>query len=416
MTIREQCEGLSWSEVRDLGLLPGLLGEFDGRVTGMCTAMKWQRTGGLRQACKKCQTGPPEVGGGGSAGGALNDQLRRYLQRLPRPARVDELADHFDCAPLKIRGALRELRDAGYEVDIDVEEATAAIHIDSAGSAACGTLPGWGEHVVRFCAISDTHCESRCCAWDELHAVYDRCDAEGVRDVLHAGNLSDGPGERGYRGHYLEVSEGCHQVYDCLRYLHQRYPRREGVKTHFISSSTCHEGWEFKATGLNMGHALAHGCRYKVLGPDGEDVVSIPPRDDLNYLGMDEYDIHCGPEENTRIRLFHPGGGSAYALSYKSQKYVESLQGGTKPHLAIIGHFHKSSYFTPRDVRVLQPGCLEWQTSFMRKHMIDAHVAAWFVTLHVDGDGSIRRVIPEEMPFYFDPQRYYYLGGSDSDA
>ena len=61
MTVKEQCHGLTWQDVRAQGHLPQLLDEFGGRVNGMCIAMQWARTGGIREACRKIKSG--EVSG-----------------------------------------------------------------------------------------------------------------------------------------------------------------------------------------------------------------------------------------------------------------------------------------------------------------------------------------------------------------
>ena len=425
--VAKRCWGRRWSDIHANGTLGLLLGEFNHDASVMRQAMGWPTNGHLSKAIRNLpetneltvvgelpasqDSADPKLVNETGLKTPLANQLLAFVRREARGVSISELSDRFDRSPRSVRDALAEIKAAAYEVDVDDERDTASIHTSSVSAVPrCGELPGWGEHSIRFCAMGDTHLENRCAARDELNAVYDRCVEEGIDTVLHGGNLSDGPGNMGYRSHYLEVEDGCQDIYGCLKFLYENYPQRDGVKTYHISSSTCHEGWAFQHRGVNMGAALSKGCTFTMYGENGDEEVVIPPRPDLIYLGMDEYTILCGPEGNTRLRLFHPGGGSSYASSYKSQKWVESLQGGTKPHLAVIAHFHKSNYFTPRDVRVLSPGCLEWQTGFMRKLMIEAQVAAWFVEMWVDGDGSLRRVRLEEMPFYFEPKRYYQLG------
>jgi hypothetical protein len=81
-----------------------------------------------------------------------------------------------------------------------------------------------------------------------------------------------------------------------------------------------------------------------------------------------------------RIGLIHPDGGSSYALSYRPQKIVEQLDGGTKPDILAIGHYHKSSWIPQyRNVSVLQTGCFERQTPFMARNGLSAHVGGWIV-------------------------------------
>ena len=63
----------------------------------------------------------------------------------------------------------------------------------------------------------------------------------------------------------------------------------------------------------------------------------------MNYLGRDCAIIMLTP--NCSLELRHPWDGTAYALSYKIQKMVESMGGGEKPNILAVGHYHKSEYF-----------------------------------------------------------------------
>jgi hypothetical protein len=76
--------------------------------------------------------------------------------------------------------------------------------------------------------------------------------------------------------------------------------------------------------------------------------------------------------------LIHPGGGTSYALSYRAQKIVESLEGGTKPDLLAIGHYHKADMIPSyRNVCAIQTGTFERQTPFMARGGLSAHVGGW---------------------------------------
>ena len=84
--------------------------------------------------------------------------------------------------------------------------------------------------------------------------------------------------------------------------------------------------------------------------------------------------------------VMHPGGGSAYATSYRPQKIVESFEGGEKPAVLLLGHYHKLSVNLVRNVWALQIGCTQDQTVFMRKKNIDAHIGGMKVKLEQDPD------------------------------
>ena len=99
--------------------------------------------------------------------------------------------------------------------------------------------------------------------------------------------------------------------------------------------------------------------------------------------------------------MVHPGGGSAYAISYTDQKRVESYQGGEKPSIEIAGHYHKWNVGYPREVHTVQAGCTCDQTLFMRKKKLQAHVGFLVVKIKQDStDGHVVRFAPEWFPFY----------------
>lgn len=83
-----------------------------------------------------------------------------------------------------------------------------------------------------------------------------------------------------------------------------------------------------------------------------------------------------------------------------------SFQGGEKPAVAIIGHYHKFDYCFPRAVHCIQAGCCQDQTRFMRKKKLAAHLGFCIITLQQDTCGSITRFVPEFFPFW---DRGYYI-------
>jgi hypothetical protein len=63
-----------------------------------------------------------------------------------------------------------------------------------------------------------------------------------------------------------------------------------------------------------------------------------------------------------------------------SQKIVEGLAGGYKPHLLVVGHYHKAELLPRiRNVAALQAGTFQMQTPFMARKGAEAHVGGWIV-------------------------------------
>jgi hypothetical protein len=110
-------------------------------------------------------------------------------------------------------------------------------------------------------------------------------------------------------------------------------------------------------------------------------------------LGEDQARIaFATPEGRFEIMLLHPDGGSAYALSYKPQKICESLEGGSKPNLLGVGHFHKAEFIPAyRNIAVFQVGTFEKQTPFMARKGLAAHVGGWIVSVTVGKTSNVIR-------------------------
>jgi hypothetical protein len=125
-------------------------------------------------------------------------------------------------------------------------------------------------------------------------------------------------------------------------------------------------------------------------------------RKDLHYLGHVEADIELKCGKGSAVgRLMHPGGGSAYALSYAPQKLVEAFQGGEKPAILWIGHYHKYDVCYPREVYCISGGCTCDQTAFLRKNKIAAHVGYGMVKVQQDRtDGRVVRIQHEFLARY----------------
>jgi len=120
---------------------------------------------------------------------------------------------------------------------------------------------------------------------------------------------------------------------------------------------------------------------------------------DTKFLGNAEGDIELG--NKSTIKLLHPDGGTAYALSYRPQKIAESFTGGEKPSILSIGHFHKAEYIFYRNIHILQSGTLCGQTKFMCGKNIPAMKGFWYIEAHgKKTKPEIDRISMEWFPSY----------------
>jgi hypothetical protein len=202
---------------------------------------------------------------------------------------------------------------------------------------------------------------------DVLNDLYDRFAGEGVDRVYNAGNWIDG--EARFNLHDLKV----HGMDPQCWHLAEHYPQRKGLVTYAVAGDD-HEGWYGQREGVDIGkHA--------------ERIFRDAGRKDWVHLGFMESFVNLTHRETgrmARLLVMHPGGGSAYAHSYKPQKIVESFAGGEKPAVLLIGHYHKMSQNPVRNVWAIQSGCTQDQTPFMRKKSIEAHVGGGICKLTQD--------------------------------
>jgi hypothetical protein len=95
--------------------------------------------------------------------------------------------------------------------------------------------------------------------------------------------------------------------------------------------------------------------------------------------------------------LIHPSGGSSYAISYRSQKIVEQIEGGTKPNMLLIGNYHKAEWMPSyRNVSVCQVGAFQAQTPFMLTKGLAAHVGGWIMQMTPQEEKNLCNIVQTE--------------------
>lgn len=231
----------------------------------------------------------------------------------------------------------------------------------------------WGGKRTRIGVVSDIHMGSLYVNQGALDDIMKRFKKHRVDAVYNPGDMTEGYNMR--PGHTLEVE--LHGADAQVQGVVDRVPDI-GVPHYFITGNHDHAHW--KNAGVDVGRWI-----------DKE-------RDDMHYLGRDNAVIELS--DDISLQLLHPSGGSAYAVSYKPQKIVESLSGGSKPDILAIGHFHKAEYLFYRNVHIVQAGTMQAQTPFMQTKGLSAHVAGWMLDIHAKNNGTIDRVDLKFFPYY----------------
>lgn len=302
-----------------------------------------------------------------------DDWLLKALKKRGDNASVEDLADHADVAPRKVREALARLGRDGYRVAEEAERVV--LHRVPPPSDNVHKALFKGDR-IRFGVVSDTHLGSKHERLDELHHAYQVFRDEGVTTVYHPGDLVCGYGI--FPGQQNEVN--LHTYADQVEYATENYPQVDGITTHLIGGNHDLEGAWGKA-GANPCLAVAH------------------QRPDIVYAG--DYRASFELEQGTRIYLLHPKGGMGYAADYKIRKLAEGFEGGSKPNIMLVGHFHRRGQFEARGIQALLCGCFESGGSFgVRLGMSDPAVGFHIVEATIADDGSVVRFSAEWLRFW----------------
>lgn len=310
----------------------------------------------------------------------LDKKSRRAL--LGRHLSLVELADRLNVSPRMAKASVARLLSLGMNVELAGDSATIRRSVPQGAHIAVDARDFFDGEWHKAGLVSDTHLCSRYARLDVLESLYDIFKREGVKRVFHAGNIVDG--EFRHNVHDLLVPSGFEAQ---AEYLALNYPKREGIETSFICGDD-HEGWWVQREGIDVGKHL-------------QATAEGHGRSDLKYLAYVEADIFLKARKGQAwMRIMHPGGGSAYATSYTEQKIVESFQGGEKPHILILGHYHKFNQGYAREVHTVQAGCVQDQTPFLRKLKIQVHVGGSIIRWHQAVTGEINRFAVEWFPYY----------------
>lgn len=305
-----------------------------------------------------------------------DEWLLAALKKLGDQASVEEIADHADVSPKRVRDALERLGHEGYRV-AENEHHVVLQRVPPAAKETLHPSLFDGEH-VRVGIVSDTHLGANEEALAELHLAYDIFASEGISQVWHAGDIGCGIEIFGAKQH----SEAhVHTLDEQRAYVVDHYPRRDGIVTRAIGGNHDLEGLAGKA-GWDLVQAVAN------------------ERPDIEYLGPFSAWVETRPGTGRYVHLLHGKGGMSYSYSYKAQKLVDGYPSARKPAALIVGHWHVRGNIRARDVEVLWPGCFEWQSQFMERLGLQPAVGFHILNMTVAEDGSIVRWVPEWFPYF----------------
>jgi hypothetical protein len=252
-------------------------------------------------------------------------------------------------------------------------------------------MPSTKDNKFIFGAMGDLHAASKYTRWEVREELMRRAVDAGATCVFDTGNWIDG--EANFNRYDIEAV-GCDNQVNILA---RNYPK-VGIPT-FAVTGDDHEGWYIRREGIDIGRY----CE-SVMRDAGHDWHN------LGYMEADIVLQNANSGKTAILRVTHPGGGSAYAISYRPQKIIESYEGGEKPAVALFGHYHKLDAGNIRNVWFGQTGCQQDQTPFMRKKSIEAHVGGLVIELEQDPETGAIVGFKPDMRRYFNRKHYVAKG------
>jgi predicted phosphodiesterase len=313
----------------------------------------------------------------------MKEKMLKLL--LKKKLNLEQLSNHFKVSVKEIRETLDELKKEGKNLEVE-DNLIQIVKSIPPSKPTCISMRRFVGKKWRFGYITDTHLGSKYERIDVLYSLYEIFQKAKIDTVFLTGNMIDG------ETHFNKYDIHKRGLEEQTDYFIEMFPRFEGITTQFITGDD-HEGWFTQREGIDVGKFIER--RAKEEG-----------RNDLIYLGHMEHDIILKQSKGEAVlRLVHPGGGSAYAISYTTQKLIESYTPGEKPNILLVGHYHKAEYLYYRGVYAIQGGTVCDQTPFMRKKRLAAHVGGWIIEVQQLRDGTIPRLKAEWIPF-FDRKSY----------
>jgi predicted phosphodiesterase len=228
-----------------------------------------------------------------------------------------------------------------------------------------------GKEII-FAHFTDTHIGSVYFNPEYYEKAIEECKKENVKFICHTGDVVEGMSKR--EGHIYELT---HLGYDKQKEYAIKILNFWKGKYYFIDGN--HDRWFIKSNGAIIVKDICEKLK------------------NAKFLGHDEGDISLKGEAT--IKLWHGEDGSSYAISYRIQKIIESLTGGTKPNILLAGHVHKMGYFFERHIHAFSGGALSTQSSWMRRTRKANHTGFWIIKATINKTG-VAKCTGTFYPFY----------------
>ena len=295
--------------------------------------------------------------------GISKESVRRYVRSAK-----NEKGEKVDSEP--ISALLKKLTQEYSEAEIKALLYDKKKHHDTHKKTEHNFTGEW----IKFGVMSDLHIGSNATNESEIEYALDECKKASCEMILLPGDVTEGMSGRD--GHVYELE-------------HIGYKAQRDAAISILSK------YDGKIKAISGNHDLWYASKANIGALIVEDICNA--LSNAEYLGEHEGSVYFN---GARVDLWHGEDGASYALSYRIQKIVESIEGGSKPNMIIAGHDHKAGYLPNlRNIQAIMAGCIQHQTPWMRRKKLAAYCGFWIVELCIR-DKQIIKARPEWIPFY----------------
>jgi hypothetical protein len=335
------------------------------------SAFRRRKLGSPSAFCKqKAEPAGPPV----TVPDAATQKLIALTRREPVP--FSTLCDKLDMAPSKVRSLIEKATASGIQIHVEHDHVGVRSTYQEDRIQTTGIAPVVGKR-QKVAVISDTHLGSKYVLRDALRDFIQYAYDQGVREILHPGDVLDGM----YRHGIWEVSHPGLQLQ--AEDLFETLPHLPGLTYHCITGN--HDFTFTEANGVNVGQYITTYFRAR-------------GRNDIRFYGDRGAFLQI---RGALVHLWHPRSGGSYAKSYGIQKHIEKYSSGEKPHILLCGHWHVFCHVYERGVHgiacpTFQGGGSAFSKSLGGAPAIGGLILSWMTTKH----GTLRNFSLENRSYF----------------
>ncbi len=305
------------------------------------------------------------------------DLKRLFEVAKKQTVKFSELCDKLDMSPARVKKLIDDAWAFGIPVKVAHDHVGISLPTPDDRIKFTGIAPVVGKRQM-LGVITDTHLGSKYCLREQLKEFINHAYDQGVREILHVGDVLDGDYRHGkFEMTHMGIEEQTRDLFEVL-------PQRPGLTYHGITGN--HDFTFTEESGVNVGRYISN-------------YFAERGRKDIKFYGDRGAFLKI---RGAVIHLWHPSGGVSYAVSYRMQKKIESYSPGQKPHVMLVGHWHRYCNITERGVHGVACGTFQGGGSAFSKSLTSGAPAIGGTILSFDmtADGTMRSFIIERRNYF----------------